>query len=166
MNSLPADKLQEIQKAIELFSVGQGPAKTMEEASRRSYQFWDTQPVPKLGVTDVVALTRRRAPRPVDIMLHVSIFFFPYRGDGNVTRIHRTRQRPHSRGALQPPAGLQLGHPGPGKPGRGEKMSSHTHRVPAYVNSIIQTCFLKPAEGAVHSAQRELRGGRRQHVQI
>lgn len=49
MNSLPADKLQEIQKAIELFSVGQGPAKTMEEASRRSYQFWDTQPVPKLG---------------------------------------------------------------------------------------------------------------------
>ncbi|XP_077475303.1 glycylpeptide N-tetradecanoyltransferase 1-like isoform X2 [Stigmatopora argus] len=51
VNSLPADKLQEIQKAIELFSVGQGPAKTMEEASRRSYQFWDTQPVPKLGET-------------------------------------------------------------------------------------------------------------------
>lgn len=51
MNSLPADKLQEIQKAIELFSVGQGPAKTMEEATRRSYQFWDTQPVPKLGKT-------------------------------------------------------------------------------------------------------------------
>uniref|UniRef100_A0A674GGY8 Glycylpeptide N-tetradecanoyltransferase n=1 Tax=Taeniopygia guttata TaxID=59729 RepID=A0A674GGY8_TAEGU len=41
--------IQEIQKAIELFSVGQGPAKTMEEASKRSYQFWDTQPVPKLG---------------------------------------------------------------------------------------------------------------------
>lgn len=51
VNSLPADKLQEIQKAIELFSVGQGPAKTMEEATRRSYQFWDTQPVPKLGKT-------------------------------------------------------------------------------------------------------------------
>uniref|UniRef100_A0A4W4FSP9 Glycylpeptide N-tetradecanoyltransferase n=1 Tax=Electrophorus electricus TaxID=8005 RepID=A0A4W4FSP9_ELEEL len=49
VNSLPADKLQEIQKAIELFSVGPGPAKTMEEASRRTYQFWDTQPVPKLG---------------------------------------------------------------------------------------------------------------------
>ena len=48
---MPADKLQEIQKAIELFSVGQGPAKTMEEATRRSYQFWDTQPVPKLGMT-------------------------------------------------------------------------------------------------------------------
>lgn len=53
VNSLPADKLQEIQKAIELFSVGQGPAKTMEEATRRSYQFWDTQPVPKLGMTFV-----------------------------------------------------------------------------------------------------------------
>ncbi|XP_038202471.1 LOW QUALITY PROTEIN: glycylpeptide N-tetradecanoyltransferase 1-like [Arvicola amphibius] len=49
MNSLPAESIQEIQKAIELFSVGQGPAKTMEEASKRSYQFWDTQPVPKLG---------------------------------------------------------------------------------------------------------------------
>uniref|UniRef100_A0A8C5Y5J8 Glycylpeptide N-tetradecanoyltransferase n=1 Tax=Microcebus murinus TaxID=30608 RepID=A0A8C5Y5J8_MICMU len=49
MNSLPAERIQEIQKAIELFSVGQGPAKTMEEASKRSYQFWDTQPVPILG---------------------------------------------------------------------------------------------------------------------
>lgn len=54
VNSLPADKLQEIQKAIELFSVGQGPAKTMEEATRRSYQFWDTQPVPKLGMMSAV----------------------------------------------------------------------------------------------------------------
>ncbi|KAG8139862.1 hypothetical protein E2320_002625 [Naja naja] len=49
VNSLPAERMQEIQKAIELFSVGQGPAKTMEEATKRSYQFWDTQPVPKLG---------------------------------------------------------------------------------------------------------------------
>lgn len=49
-NSLPAEKLQEIQKAIELFNVGQGPAKSMEEATKRSYQFWDTQPVPKLGM--------------------------------------------------------------------------------------------------------------------
>lgn len=54
---MPADKLQEIQKAIELFSVGQGPAKTMEEATRRSYQFWDTQPVPKLGMTSVTAVS-------------------------------------------------------------------------------------------------------------
>ncbi|XP_075437482.1 glycylpeptide N-tetradecanoyltransferase 1 isoform X2 [Ascaphus truei] len=49
VNALPVERIQEIQKAIELFSVGQGPAKTMEEASKRSYQFWDTQPVPKLG---------------------------------------------------------------------------------------------------------------------
>uniref|UniRef100_A0A673STJ9 Glycylpeptide N-tetradecanoyltransferase n=1 Tax=Suricata suricatta TaxID=37032 RepID=A0A673STJ9_SURSU len=35
MNSLPAERIQEIQKAIELFSVGQGPAKTMEEARKR-----------------------------------------------------------------------------------------------------------------------------------
>lgn len=53
VNSLPAERIQEIQKAIELFSVGQGPAKTMEEASKRSYQFWDTQPVPKLGMFPV-----------------------------------------------------------------------------------------------------------------
>ncbi|NXW04249.1 NMT1 tetradecanoyltransferase, partial [Fregetta grallaria] len=55
MNSLPAERIQEIQKAIELFSVGQGPAKTMEEASKRSYQFWDTQPVPKLGTYSPLA---------------------------------------------------------------------------------------------------------------
>lgn len=60
VNSLPADKLQEIQKAIELFSVGQGPAKTMEEATRRSYQFWDTQPVPKLGKILKSLLSRLR----------------------------------------------------------------------------------------------------------
>ncbi|XP_064895934.1 glycylpeptide N-tetradecanoyltransferase 1-like isoform X3 [Columba livia] len=52
VNSLPAERIQEIQKAIELFSVGQGPAKTMEEASKRSYQFWDTQPVPKLALLE------------------------------------------------------------------------------------------------------------------
>uniref|UniRef100_A0A2K6UZQ5 Glycylpeptide N-tetradecanoyltransferase n=1 Tax=Saimiri boliviensis boliviensis TaxID=39432 RepID=A0A2K6UZQ5_SAIBB len=49
MNFLLAERIQEIQKAIELFSVGQGPAKTMEEASKRSCQFWDTQSIPKLG---------------------------------------------------------------------------------------------------------------------
>lgn len=59
MNSLPAERIQEIQKAIELFSVGQGPAKTLEEASKRSYQFWDTQPVPKLGT---YSLSPFRAP--------------------------------------------------------------------------------------------------------
>ncbi|KAF3818511.1 hypothetical protein GH733_011928 [Mirounga leonina] len=49
MNSLPAERIQEIQKATELFSVGQEPAKIMEEVSKQSYQFWHTQLVPRLG---------------------------------------------------------------------------------------------------------------------
>lgn len=91
MNSLPADKLQEIQKAIELFSVGQGPAKTMEEATRRSYQFWDTQPVPKLGmvVADVSvllhAVTKSKRIPPV-IGFHECVFSF--RGDGDIAWLH------------------------------------------------------------------------------
>lgn len=91
MNSLPADKLQEIQKAIELFSVGQGPAKTMEEATRRSYQFWDTQPVPKLGevAADVSvllqAVTKSKCIPPV-IGFHEYVFSF--RGDGDIAWLH------------------------------------------------------------------------------
>ncbi|XP_013394635.1 glycylpeptide N-tetradecanoyltransferase 1 [Lingula anatina] len=46
---LPVDKLQEIQRAMQLLGVPQGAPKNWEEASRKSYQFWDTQPVPKLG---------------------------------------------------------------------------------------------------------------------
>lgn len=41
-------KLKEIQKAVEMFSLHQGTAKTMEEASRKHYAFWSTQPVPQL----------------------------------------------------------------------------------------------------------------------
>lgn len=67
VNSLPADKLQEIQKAIELISVGQGPAKTMEEASRRSYQFWDTQPVPKLGMTPTFSFSAQN-PQTIEVL--------------------------------------------------------------------------------------------------
>lgn len=106
MNSLPADKLQEIQKAIELFSVGQGPAKTMEEATRRSYQFWDTQPVPKLGVV-LKWFSFLRVMSPISV-LHLKLFSF--RRDSDITWLHWTWQRPHTRGALQPPAGLHLGH--------------------------------------------------------
>lgn len=73
VNSLPADKLQEIQKAIELFSVGQGPAKTMEEATRRSYQFWDTQPVPKLGIDHLCNCTHSSF---IIILVHWSDFSF------------------------------------------------------------------------------------------
>ena len=46
-------KLQQLQKAMELISLQQGaPAaapKTIEEAARKQYQFWDTQPVPKIS---------------------------------------------------------------------------------------------------------------------
>ncbi|XP_069846523.1 glycylpeptide N-tetradecanoyltransferase 2 isoform X3 [Dipodomys merriami] len=46
--TLPMQKLQDIQRAMELLSVYQGPARSIDEATRRRYQFWDTQPVPKL----------------------------------------------------------------------------------------------------------------------
>ncbi|XP_018583871.2 glycylpeptide N-tetradecanoyltransferase 1-like isoform X1 [Scleropages formosus] len=51
VNALPEEKIQEVRKAIRLFLMSQGPARTLEEAGRRSYLFWDTQPVPKIGET-------------------------------------------------------------------------------------------------------------------
>ncbi|MEQ2247045.1 Glycylpeptide N-tetradecanoyltransferase 2 [Ilyodon furcidens] len=44
---LPIQKLQDIQRAMELLSC-QGPAKSIDDATKHKYQFWDTQPVPKL----------------------------------------------------------------------------------------------------------------------
>ncbi|XP_078185645.1 glycylpeptide N-tetradecanoyltransferase 2 isoform X5 [Callithrix jacchus] len=46
--SVPMQKLQDIQRAMELLSACQGPARNIEEAAKHRYQFWDTQPVPKL----------------------------------------------------------------------------------------------------------------------
>ncbi len=46
---IPMQKLQDIQRAMELLSTCQGPAKNIDEATKHKYQFWDTQPVPKLG---------------------------------------------------------------------------------------------------------------------
>ena len=46
---LPMQKLQDIQRAMELLSC-QGPAKSIDEAAKHKYQFWDTQPVPKLSM--------------------------------------------------------------------------------------------------------------------
>nr|AAO20905.1 N-myristoyltransferase 2 [Takifugu rubripes] len=46
--TLPIQKLQDIQRAMELLSC-QGPAKSIDEAAKHKYQFWDTQPVPKLN---------------------------------------------------------------------------------------------------------------------
>ena len=43
-------QLQNLQKSFELLKVGEAKApKTTEEALKKKYQFWDTQPVPKLG---------------------------------------------------------------------------------------------------------------------
>ncbi|XP_026869250.2 glycylpeptide N-tetradecanoyltransferase 1b [Electrophorus electricus] len=48
LDSLPEEKQQEIQKALYLFSLGQGPPKTMQDARRHNYRFWNTQPVRKI----------------------------------------------------------------------------------------------------------------------
>ena len=43
-------QLQHLQKSFELLRTGEPKApKTKEEALKKKYQFWDTQPVPKLG---------------------------------------------------------------------------------------------------------------------
>ncbi|KAK3541348.1 hypothetical protein QTP86_022104 [Hemibagrus guttatus] len=47
--AIPMQKLQDIQRAMELLSTCQGPAKNIDEATKHKYQFWDTQPVPKLS---------------------------------------------------------------------------------------------------------------------
>uniref|UniRef100_A0A8C5P2X4 Glycylpeptide N-tetradecanoyltransferase n=1 Tax=Jaculus jaculus TaxID=51337 RepID=A0A8C5P2X4_JACJA len=47
--SIPIQKLQDIQRAMELLSVCQIPARIIDEATKHRYQFWDTQPVPKLN---------------------------------------------------------------------------------------------------------------------
>ncbi|KAK9505244.1 hypothetical protein O3M35_009338 [Rhynocoris fuscipes] len=39
---------QEIKKAMEVFTFQQKPAKTTEEAMQKQYQFWSTQPVPRM----------------------------------------------------------------------------------------------------------------------
>lgn len=44
-----ASKLKEIQKAVGLLTMNAQTPKSMEDARRKHYQFWDTQPVPKLG---------------------------------------------------------------------------------------------------------------------
>ncbi|KAF6735362.1 Glycylpeptide N-tetradecanoyltransferase 2 [Oryzias melastigma] len=49
LDSLPEKKQQEIQRALHLFSLGTSLPKTLREAKKHTYRFWDTQPVPKLG---------------------------------------------------------------------------------------------------------------------
>ncbi|XP_076856296.1 glycylpeptide N-tetradecanoyltransferase 1b [Brachyhypopomus gauderio] len=47
LDSLPEEKQQEIQRALHLFSLGQGPPKNLQDARRHNFRFWNTQPVPK-----------------------------------------------------------------------------------------------------------------------
>jgi len=42
--------MKEIQKVVELLKLNQPTPKSMDEARQKHYQFWDTQPVPKLGI--------------------------------------------------------------------------------------------------------------------
>ncbi|XP_061564324.1 glycylpeptide N-tetradecanoyltransferase 1-like isoform X2 [Cololabis saira] len=48
LDALPETKQQEIQRALHLFSLGHSLPKTLQQAKRHTYRFWDTQPVPKL----------------------------------------------------------------------------------------------------------------------
>lgn len=41
--------IQSLRAAMEALTMNQKPAKTPEEALSKSYQFWNTQPVPKMG---------------------------------------------------------------------------------------------------------------------
>ncbi|XP_061179853.1 glycylpeptide N-tetradecanoyltransferase 2-like [Saccostrea echinata] len=41
--------LQKIQKAVELLSMSHGAPKSMEEATKKRYKFWETQPVPEIN---------------------------------------------------------------------------------------------------------------------
>ena len=53
MNAWTYNKLQDIKKAVEMLNLyqGSGPAKTPEDALKKRYDFWETQPVPKLDET-------------------------------------------------------------------------------------------------------------------
>uniref|UniRef100_UPI0037E88903 glycylpeptide N-tetradecanoyltransferase 1-like n=1 Tax=Semicossyphus pulcher TaxID=241346 RepID=UPI0037E88903 len=53
LDSLPEKKQQEIQRALHLFSLGPSLPKTLEQAKKHTYRFWDTQPVPRLGDSNV-----------------------------------------------------------------------------------------------------------------
>lgn len=46
--------LRQIQRAVEQMMVGDKPARTKNEARQRKYQFWDTQPVPKIGKETII----------------------------------------------------------------------------------------------------------------
>lgn len=50
LNDTANISIKDLQAAMKAFTLQQRPAKTPEEALTKSYQFWSTQPVPKMGV--------------------------------------------------------------------------------------------------------------------
>lgn len=49
VNPVSAISLQDLKQAMEVFSINSKPAKTSDEALKKNYQFWSTQPVPRMG---------------------------------------------------------------------------------------------------------------------
>ena len=66
VNAWTYNKLQDIKKAVEMLNLyqGSGAAKTPEEALKKKYEFWETQPVPKLDenpdVNDAIEANKNR----------------------------------------------------------------------------------------------------------
>lgn len=57
--------VQDLKRAMEVFSLAQRPARTHEEALQKSYQFWNTQPVPKMD--ESVSVNRPIEPdKPIE----------------------------------------------------------------------------------------------------
>ncbi|XP_022079971.1 glycylpeptide N-tetradecanoyltransferase 2-like [Acanthaster planci] len=59
-------KLRDFQRAMEMF-VHQGPAKNIEDAKKKVYNFWDTQPVPKIGESIASEVNEPVEPDKADI---------------------------------------------------------------------------------------------------
>ncbi|KAM8729515.1 glycylpeptide N-tetradecanoyltransferase 1-like isoform 1-T1 [Acanthopagrus schlegelii] len=57
LKSLPESKQQEIQRALHLFSLGPSLPKTLQQAKKYTYRFWETQPVPRLDGAGDSAVT-------------------------------------------------------------------------------------------------------------
>lgn len=50
-----ASQMKNLQKFLDTMKITEAkPPKTTEEAKKKKYQFWDTQPVPKLGETGIL----------------------------------------------------------------------------------------------------------------
>ncbi|CAG0890664.1 unnamed protein product [Darwinula stevensoni] len=48
-DKLDMETKDDMQRAMEMIGMHQGPAKSLEEAGKKHYQFWETQPVPQFS---------------------------------------------------------------------------------------------------------------------